>query len=334
MNFASDSAAAVPMAPMPGVRLIADIGGTNARFALRSASGGWLAQAVLPTAQYATLEQALDAFLERHPDLVPEHVCLAVATPVFSDEVSFTNLAWSFSIKQLQAAYGWKTFRVVNDFAAQVHALPYLRSDEFFPIGRGNAVAHGVKAMVGAGTGLGVGALLETGTLPDGHIRRLAFESEGGHATFAPSTPEEERVVAEAKSRYGHASAERLLSGEGLTLIHEVLHGERLHAALVSSRALSGEAKAGYTVDCFFGALASFAGDIALAFRSNGGVYIGGGIVPTNLALLDTETFRRRFEDKGRFGKWLSTVSIQVVTAAQPAFLGVSALLDEALANS
>jgi len=316
---------------MSAPRLLADIGGTNARFALQ-VDGQFEAVAVLPCADYPTLAAAIDAYLARVPAQIPTgaiaHAAIAIANPVEDDLVRMTNHDWRFSKARLRAERGLSTLLVVNDFAALAMALPHLRPDQRERIGTGPGGGAGLSGrpigLIGPGTGLGV-----SGVVPAGD-RWIALAGEGGHATFAPGTDDEIIILQTLKREFGHVSAERLLSGMGLELIHRTLSGEQLAAASITGRALgSNDAACLRTVACFCGVLGSVAGNVALTLGATGGMYIGGGIVPRLGKLFFASSFRQRFEDKGRLAPYLKRIPTWLITEQYPALVGVAAMLDE-----
>lgn len=324
--------------PAPATRLLADIGGTNARFALASDDGVISDIDSLPCAHYPRFEDAVRAYLARCPAGQVRHAVIAIATPVGGDMVKMTNHDWAFSIEQTRAALGLATLLVVNDFAALSMAVPELGAADVHAIGGGHAQAGAVIGLVGAGTGLGVGALVPA----DG--RWLALQSEGGHVAFSPCDARELAVLAFCWQRYAHVSAERLVSGPGIALIHEALAHQRglrwdapLATETIVARALA-DADAGAdtlcrdTLDCFCAMLGTVAANIAVTLCARGGVYIGGGVVPRLGAFFARSQFRARFENKGRFSAFTAQIPTLLITAPYPALTGANVLLSRHLA--
>ena len=315
----------------PHLQLLADIGGTNARFALLR-DGRFDCIEVLSCARHDTLGDAMQAYLRSaagrgFPVETIGHAGIAIANPVEEDRVSMTNHHWSFSIAELRDERALDTLLVVNDFAALAMALPTLQDGQRERVGGGVEVAGRPLGLIGPGTGLGV-----SGVVPAGE-RWIALPGEGGHASFAPGTEDETRILAALQAEHGHVSAERVLSGMGIEAIHRVLAGERLSAAEVTGRALDAADPACLrTVDTFCGILGSVAGNVALTLGATGGLYIGGGIVPRLGALFARSSFRRRFEDKGRLSPYLARIPTWVITEPYPALQGVAALLSAHLA--
>jgi glucokinase len=313
------------------MRLLADIGGTNARFALQQAGADGFADIdVLACGDYPTIDAAVRAYLARAAarGLAAggvQHAAIAIANPVEGDEVSMTNHCWSFSIAALKAALGLDTLLVVNDFAALAMSLPHLKAEQRERIGGGVEQAGKPIGLIGPGTGLGV-----SGVVPCGG-RWVALASEGGHVSFAPVSKQEMKILQALWEEYGHVSAERLLSGPGLELIHRTLAGQRLSAPEITSRALDGSSIAcRETVEAFCAVLGSVAGNVALTLGATGGMYVGGGIVPRLGKLFTGSRFRERFEGKGRLSPYLARIPTWLITEEYPALRGVAAMLDEA----
>ena len=315
-------------------RLLADVGGTNARFAWQAESGAPIeAQITLPCAGHESIEAAIRSYLDRI-DLPRPRVCaIAIANPVHGDLVRMTNHHWSFSISALQRSLGLERLRVLNDFTALALALPGLAPEQLVQVGGGQAIADTAIGLLGPGTGLGV-----SGLLPDGRGGWLPLQGEGGHVSLAPASAREQIVVDHLTRTYGHASAERAVSGMGLVDIHRALcladgvpPPEGRSAAEVSSAALSGQdARSEEALAMMCALLGSVAGNLALTLGAKGGVYIGGGIVPRLGDWFARSPFRERFEAKGRFQSYLAGIPVWVISASQsPALAGAAVALDQ-----
>ena len=315
------------------LRLLADIGGTNARFALEARGGQFADIEVLACADYPTLDDAMRAYLDKAAGrglaVDVRHAAIAIANPVEEDRVSMTNHHWSFSIEALRLQQGLETLLVVNDFAALAMSLPHLAPEGRERIGGGVELANRPIGLIGPGTGLGV-----SGVIPAGGNRWIALAGEGGHVSFAPASKEEVAILEALWGEYGHVSAERLLSGMGLELIHWSLTGKRIDAPAITGAALgdaSGDCRR--SVDTFCAILGSVAGNVALTLGATGGMYIGGGIVPRLGKLFAESSFRARFEDKGRLGPYLARIPTYLITEQYPALRGVSAMLSDRIAT-
>jgi glucokinase len=318
-----------------GPRLLADIGGTNARFAMELAPGQIGLIEVLACSDHLTLAAALRAYLASAAVAAAgpiRHAGIAIANPVTGDQVRMTNHHWEFSIEALRRECGFDTLLVVNDFFALARALPQLTDQQKQQVGGGSAEPNSPLGLLGAGTGLGVSGLVPAG---EGWT---ALRSEGGHVTFAPANATEVAILQFAWREFEHVSAERLLSGAGVELIYRALAhlrgvaDEGIGAAEISRRALDGECVlCDEVVETFCGMLGTVAGNLAITLGAQGGIYIGGGIVPRLGARFSASSFRRRFEQKGRFAAWLARVPTWVITAEYPAFVGMAAILEEKL---
>ncbi|HYI81785.1 MAG TPA: glucokinase [Acetobacteraceae bacterium] len=310
--------------------LIADIGGTNGRFALLNEDAGGLGPLHRVTLdQHAGIADAIRSFLDAHGGgRTPRGAVLAVAGPVSANRARLTNRDWVVDGAEIATALGigGGAVRVVNDFAAVSWSLPVLTRADLFALGGEDAAAEPEEAMavLGPGTGLGVGAFLP----PD-----RALVTEGGHASLAAHDAREAAVIEWLRARHGHVSAERLLSGMGLENIHAALAAidgaavpER-DAAAVTETALSGACAICHeTLSMFCTVLGGVAGDLALLYGARGGVFIAGGIPPRFPEFLAASGFRARFEAKGRFRAWLRPVPTYLVTRPDAPMLGLAAL--------
>jgi len=316
--------------------LLADIGGTNARFALLATTGEWWQPMTLPVADFPRFEDAIRAYLAmvenvqnaEKVNVNVRHTAIAIANPVDGDWVQMTNHHWSFSIEELRLSLGLDTLLVVNDFTALAMALPRLEAGHLLQVGGGRARTRAMIGLVGPGTGLGVSGLLPL------EERWVALGSEGGHVSFAPANTQERDIHAAVERQYGHVSAERLLSGAGLELIYKFLSASRLPltaAEITRAAELGEDGIAADAVDMFLAMLGGFAGNVALTYGALGGVYIGGGIVPRLAWRIADSPFRERFEAKGRFQHYLSEIPTYLITAENPTLFGVRSILDEAL---
>jgi glucokinase len=323
----------MPQTPSDTARLLADIGGTNARFAWQAAPGAPITDVqVLPGAHYPTLQAAMHAYLDGLGRGAPAAVAIAIANPITGDMVRMTNHDWAFSQSAVKAEFGLRTLRMLNDFTALALALPDLPAAELRQVGGGEAVPGVAMGLVGAGTGLGV-----SGLLPDGHGGWVPLEGEGGHVTLPATTARERTVMDGLIRRYGHASAERVCCGQGLVDTCAILceaDGVTVQgldsASAVSEAALkAGHPQALETLNIFCAMLGSVAGNLALTLGARGGVYVGGGIVPRLGAWFHQSPFRERFDNKGRFTGLLQGMPVWVITSAQsPALLGAARALD------
>ena len=317
---------------MSGV--LGDIGGTWARFGLVEADGTLGRVAVGECGDHAGLAEALDAYLAGagRGDR-PRRAAISVACPVIADRVSLTNHPWSFSIEEIRRRFGFETLAVVNDFSAVARAVPHLGDADRMQIGGDRPAAGTAIAVLGPGTGLGV-----SGLVPAAVGGWAVVEGEGGHVTMAATGRREAEVLAEIGREFGHASAERVLSGPGLVNLHAALcrlDGEtpapdRTPHDIVAGGIGRRSPRCGEVLDLAAELLGTFAADVALTLGARGGVYIGGGLVPRYARRFAESGFRRRFEDKGRFSEYLAAIPTYLILHEFPAFLGLASLVREA----
>lgn len=312
--------------------LIADVGATNARFAVVSPDGGLQRPRVFACADYSTLHDAITAYLDDELPLTDvrrlEAAALAVAGPVTGDQVALTNHPWSFSIDELRAAIEVEQLHVVNDFAAVAAAMPHLEPDERVQIGDGEPLPDAVIGVLGPGSGLGVGGLVPTAS------GWLTLPGEGGHATMAAANGRERAVLDRMRARYDHVSAERVLSGPGLIDVYNTLAEidgvpavACTAAQITDPAACESNSYCREAVEIFCAMLGTVAGNLALTLGARGGLYVAGGIVPKLGSRFAASGFRERFMAKGRLRPYLAQIPTYVVTHPFPAFLGLAALL-------
>lgn len=319
-------------------RLIADIGGLYARFALESSYGEFTQQRSLRCADFPSFEAAMSAYLSSLKNSQVAHAAVAIANPVDGDQVRMTNYHWQFSIEETRASLKLETLVVVNDFTSLAMALPRLSSQDFRQVGSGHSVKNSVIGLLGSGTGLGVSGLIPSG---DGWT---SLGSEGGHTSFAPADAQETAVLQYAWRHFDHVSFERLLSGPGLELTYLALAElnkqavKPLSAPDITRLALeTKDVLCVQTLEVFCNILGTAASNLAVTLGATGGIYIGGSIVPRLGAFFDQSGFRKRFEQKGRFSPYVGNIPTFVITAPEATFLGASAILDtqlRAMSNS
>jgi glucokinase len=311
--------------------LIADVGGTNIRLALADGPGAKARRVIAyQDAEHPTLEAAIAAYLAAVGER-PRAACIAIAGPVVGTVLQLTNRGWQLDRAALAGRFGWARLLVINDFEALALALPSLEPDVLAQIGGGSPLPGKPKAVLGPGTGLGVGGLV-----PGAGGRWIALASEGGHAGFAPFDERDLAVLGLLQRRYGRVSAERVLSGPGLAALYEALtelHGAPRKAPSpdkITHAALAGEdAPAAEALELFCAALGSFAGDVALTLGAQGGVYIGGGIAPRIIDVLRASRFRARFEHKGRIRPMVAGIPTWVILDKLPALPGAVRALEQ-----
>ncbi len=327
---------------LPGPWLVADIGGTNARFGwLESGSGEVAHVATMAAAHHAGPVDAAVAYLQQVAQARGVHYrppragAFAVATAVEGNHVEFTNSNWAFSCRAAQRELGLQKLLVVNDFEALALSLPRLKSSQMRPFGVMPVQEHpspaaGALAVIGPGTGLGVAGLVPT------QRGWVAVPGEGGHASLAATDDFEAALLAAARRRCVHVSAERLLSGIGLPVLHAAVAdvlgqaAAPLTAREIVERGLDRhDVVCSRTIDGFCALLGSFAGNVALVLGARGGVYIGGGIVPRLGERFFASSFRERFEAKGRFQGYLQAIPTALITDTLAALTGAALALEQ-----
>jgi len=314
-------------------RLLGDIGGTNARWGWLPAPGAAVQDVVSrPCGGDPSIGASAAAYLADTGHRGPRWACIGVATAIAGDEVRFTNSRWAFSIERLRLELGLERCLVINDFTALALSLADLGPADRRAIGGGDAEPGAPLALLGPGTGLGV-----SGLLPDRANGWSALSGEGGHVTLAPADDEEAAVLAVLRRRFGHVSAERVLSGPGLLNLYQALCSiagctpTATQPAEVTRTALDGsDRQSARAARLFSSWLGNVAGNLALTLGARGGVYLGGGVVPRMAAAFDDTLFRARFEDKGRFAAYLGRIPTWLITASSPALAGAARALDRA----
>lgn len=309
--------------------LLADIGGTNARFALL-AEGTVGMVAHMAVSNYGSFDAALGAYLGSLPQAgAIRAAILAVAGVVRNGHCNLTNNPWVVDAAELRTSYGFSSVRLLNDFEAVAWSLPHLSPEKLLPLGGGPPVAGAPLAALGPGTGLGMAASIP---YQAGH---LVLSSEGGHSTMAGSSPREDAVIALLRHRSGHVSAEHVLSGPGLENLHDALAAldnvtlPRRRAAEITRAGIEGTCPTSHAaIDMFCAMLGTVAGNLALTFGARGGIFIAGGILRHMPDYLARSQFRSRFEDKGRLRDYLEPIPAWLVLDEDAAFTGLRALAE------
>jgi glucokinase len=309
--------------------LVGDVGATNARFGLVSPQRKLLHTRTLPVHDYATIGDALAAYLSDRGSLpMPRQGAIAIASAITGDRVAMTNHPWSFSVSALRLQLGLHRLEVINDFTALALALPRLTEQDRVTVGGGVPAQGAPLGVLGTGSGLGVSGMIPSGT------GWIAIAGEGGHATMAPATDRESAVLDRLRLHFDHVSAERVLSGPGLVNLYNALASlERIPwrgytaAQITDPDTGAADPLCAEATTLFCAMLGTAAGNLALTLGARGGVYIGGGIVPRLGERFAQSPFRARFEAKGRLSEYLAAIPTYVVTHPLPAFIGCAALL-------
>ncbi len=336
--------------------LAGDIGGTKTTLAIYTPESGphtQVAEATLPSARYASLEDLVKDFLGTVTLPSPvDTACFGVAGPVVAGRARITNLPWVMDEAHLRDALGISSVRLLNDLDALAHAIPILQPDALYTLNEGEPDPAGALAVIAPGTGLGEAFLTRDGS------RYYTHASEGGHADFAPSTRLELDLLSYLLDRFDHVSYERVCSGHGLPNIYAYLRDSGYavespalaaelaassdHTPVIVNAALAAREDNGTdavrdlcvaTVHTFVSILGAQAGNLALTMMATGGVYLGGGIPPRILPLLTRDRFMTAFQNKGRFAELLNRIPVYVILNPKAALLGAADCGLESLAG-
>ena len=302
--------------------IVADVGGTNARFALVDAREQLSDTTVLTCADYPSINDAIEYFIEKIDAGSLSGICMAVAGPVSNDAIDLLNSHWSFSQSDLAQRLNCPLI-VINDFTAQALCLDLLGGTDIEWLGQARPQGNKIRVVVGPGTGLGVSAIM-----PDGYV----VPSEGGHIGFAPTTSHQVDLFNTLSDYFSRVSVERVVSGQGLENIFRAnarLRGvdRRPSSKDITQLATNGDELALESISDFYDILATVAGDLALLFWAEDGVYLSGGMMKNLNDFFDAERFRSHFEAKGRFDKFCESVPVAVIRAEHPGLLGCCATL-------
>ena len=303
--------------------LLADIGGSTTRFAVCAPGGRPDRLMIIDNETVSSAEAAIRRYLG-DGNLSPKAAVLAVAGPVEGGEIRLTNRNWRFSLDQVGSRFGFGRIHAINDFEAVAHALAVLRESDLRALGRAGPQGSGPRAVLGPGTGLGVGALLPKGE------EWLALASEGGHVSFGPAAADERLVFERLRNGAQFITAETVISGPGLERIYRALNplGIPLEARTIVAQARAGAAEARAAIDMFVRLLGRFAGDVALTLKATGGVYIAGGVALRLGPLLDQAVFRAAFENHPPYRDLLVAIPTWLITCAEPGLIGCAAVAE------
>ena len=319
--------------------LVSDVGGTKTAVAVVGSGSGprtFLARRRFHSADYQSLEAIVREFMSQL-DAPVTHACFDVAGPVVDGRARLTNLPWEISAEALRHELNLENAWVINDLAAVAHAVPLLRADDLHTLNAGSPVDGGAIGIVAPGTGLGEAFLVWDGAAYRG------YPSEGGHTDFAPTTAMQAELLRYLQQRFDHVSYEIVCSGLGIPHIYDFLRDTGRAAAsseMAARVAASGDRTPGIvegalrdgtpdalclsTLETFVDVLGAESGNLALKVLATGGVFIGGGIAPRILSMLDNPRFNAAFRGKGRFAELLSRVPIHVITIDDAALIGAA----------
>ncbi len=299
------------------MKLIGDIGGTKVLLALVDEAGIIVRESRYASADFSCFEDLLATYLAANPAQVSGG-CLAVAGPVREDghSVKVTLLPWAINAAELEMRFGLGQISLVNDFAAVAAGVTAITPDRLLPIQLGVPVSDGLRLVLGAGTGMGVAALMGNRIIP----------SEAGHIGFSPADETQAQVWSALHRSYGRVSAQRIISGPGLTEIHLALTRERESPEMIGTRALAGEAAARRSIDFFFACYGAFAGDMAMTFMARGGVYLAGGVTQKLLPLLADSPFLKSFNAKAEHAALVAQIPVYILTDGAIGLSGAAVL--------
>lgn len=312
---------------------VADIGGTNARFAVAEGNeqDGYQVSQVerYRNEDFAQLHDAAEAYFSKITGPKPQRGCMAIAGPVSAAEINLTNSTWSLRPGALAERLGMEKLCAVNDFAAQARGAPLCPPDQRIAIRKGDARPRTPVVVLGPGTGLGLGLLVPVkGGL---HV----VSTEGGHAAYAPGNEQEARVWQHLLREFGYVSWELLLSGRGLVNIRRALAAEAREKwfpvepeEITDGAVKNPESLCGRTVALFCSALGVYAGNAALMAGAQGGVYLGGGILPKIRDLFEKSDFRLRFAQRGPMSQYVENIPVWLLLADTTPLLGAAALAE------
>jgi len=317
--------------------VVADIGGTNARFALVTGKQDQRYQiervSILSGAEFPSFEGALSHYLQGIGSK-PKSACIAIAGPTDSDQIRMTNLPWSFSRAAVREQFQLEAFEVLNDFGALAIATIRLQDEHLQNVKSGLRDPRANKAILGAGTGLGVAGL---GFSPAGWY---PIQSEGGHVNIAPANAFECEIVKAAMQQHSYVSMEVFLSGPGLVNLYRAVcavkgvEANELEPRDISARALdNSDSFCRDALELFCAFFGSLSGNLALTYGAKGGVYIAGGIVPRFIDFFRASHFVERFSDKGVMSRYVKDIPVDVVVYEHTAFVGAAAWLDQLLGD-
>lgn len=302
--------------------LAGDIGGTKVNLALFDGKKK-ITEKRYESQNFSGLEKILDDFL-RDSDSKVERACFGVAGPVIDGKCSLTNLPWKIETELLRENLKMDAVWLINDLAATVFAIPFLAPEAFAILQSGTPVNAGRISVVSAGTGLGQAFLV-----PDKNGKYIVMDSEGGHCDFSPRNKQEAELLFFLQKKYSRVSIERVLSGPGLLDIYEFFKTEDEAAVdspvtIVENAIAKTSPVCEETIKLFISLYGALAGNLALQYLSVGGVYLGGGIAPKIVPLLQEGGFMKAFLAKGRFENALAKVPVKVVMDESAPLLGAA----------
>lgn len=311
------------------ITLIADIGGTNARFGIvRNNKESFTHTKTLQCADFSGVESAIEAYLQIHSVEYLDALYFAVAGPIKNQQVSFTNNEWEIDCAKLCTRYNTQNIRLINDWEAIAYSLMVIEPHELLAIGgswQHKTPEDATLGLMGPGSGLGVAGLCVDGQ------NMCPLITEGGHIGFSPENQLQLEILRVLLQKYKRVSNERLLSGPGLVNIYDALcqinnsQNPVLSAPEISLAAVNKTNPiCEQSLAVFFEILGQSAGDLALSLGAYQGIYIGAGIAQRYPEQLNGSHFRKGFENKGRHSTLMKDIPTWLILHKNPGLLGAS----------
>lgn len=308
--------------------LLGDIGGTNARFAILNRGIIGPIESIRVTECSGLIEAIRRYLCGRTADMPVKQAVLGLAGAVENGRCKIVNSGWIADGRMLQDALGFREVRLFNDFEALAWSLPCLAATDLFPLGGGPPLSRAPMLLIGPGTGFGTSCLLTSSSV------HVVVASEAGHSTLPGTSRREDDVIELLRSRFGHVSIERAVSGPGLVNLYEALAAldraaiPKRDGMSITEAALNGNCSYSRSAfDMFCALLGTVAANLALTFRARGGIYIAGGIIPRFPEYLARSEFRVRFEAGGRYHAYLHEIPVNIIRRPDATFLGLKALI-------
>lgn len=309
--------------PNSSPALVADIGGTNARFAIAD-SGKVSLERVLPVKDFNHPRDAIQAYL-KDVDVKVGLGCLAVACPVHTNPIQLTNSHWQFFPDSLAKELGFSKLKIINDFTALSLAIPLMQESDVVKFGSGKVMPDKPIGVLGPGTGLGMSGLIPSPSKDEW----IPLQGEGGHISYSAQTELEIEVVRILHQEFPRVSAERILTGAGIQRLYRAMcivndkASENLEPNEIAELAINRKDDACVSaLDIFAAALGDVAGDLGLVLGAFGGIYLGGGIVSKHYKYFIQSSLRRRFENKGRFDSYMRDIPTFIIQSELSALKG------------
>lgn len=303
--------------------LVADIGGTNARFALFE-NGRLESFQDYACAAFDSIESVLSTYIDSLSGYKPKQAVIAIATHVSGDEVEFTNLSWSFSIRKIAKQWGFQRTKFVNDFTAASVAVPHLNYEQLIALGGKPSPNRAAKVVIGAGTGLGISGLLpsEDGWVP--------VQGQGGHVSYAPKGTYQRDIFDYLFRQNEYVSAEDLLSGRGLVTLYRAVSAvndtktnDYTPADVMQHGLDLSDAYCRDVLDTFAYVLSDVSSNLVLTMGARGGLFICGGVINHMIDYFKEDNdFRKNFENKGRMSSYIEEIPAYIIADTKVGLLG------------